>query len=173
MNQEHACWYIALNVCNPLLKANKHVTVFWSSRVFPSLARVLFPVWLGETVKVHSAGSWMVVEIVLIEPYNLMRCRKMIPLFFPCNFIYSVLVLDVNESKSMLKPDFEIFLSKLVFPSSSRLFFIHSDFIVLIYLWNKLGAIWMYSGVLLDTSILAINSSSLSSSAWCHFLTLQ
>lgn len=159
-----------------------YATLPWRliNKLLCSEVQGFFPVWRGffflfglEKLKVHSAGSWMVVEIVLIEPYNPMRCRKMIPLFIPCNFIYSVLVLDVNETKSMLKPDFEIFLSKLVFPSSPRLFFIHSDFIVLIYLWNKLGAIWMYSGVLLDTSILAINSSSLSSSAWCHFLTLQ
>lgn len=69
----------------------------------------------------------MVAEIVLIEPYNLMRGREMIPLFIPRNFIYSALGLDVNESKSMLKIDFKMFLSKLVFPSTSRLlFFIHT-----------------------------------------------
>lgn len=92
--------------------------------------KVLFPVWLGK----HSGfrvGPLMVAEIVLNQPYNLMQCR----LFIPCNFIYSVLGPDVNGSKSMLKLDFEILLSKLVFPSTSCWFVFHplSDFIVLIY----------------------------------------
>lgn len=69
----------------------------------------------------------MVAEIVQIEPYELMLCREMIPLFIPCNFIYSIPDLDVNESKLILKLDFEIFLSKSVFPSTARLwFFIHT-----------------------------------------------
>lgn len=49
-----------------------------------------------------------------------MRCKEMILLFIPYNFIYSILGLDVDELKSMLKLDF-----KLVFPSTSHLFFIH------------------------------------------------
>lgn len=51
----------------------------------------------------------------------------MIPPFSPFNFIYSVLGLDVNDLKSMLKFDFKRFLSKLIFPPTSRLlFFIHT-----------------------------------------------